>query len=213
MVQLSVAVLCFIFSATIFAATAPITGPRYPKRDLSTPRLYFGYGSNLSKQQMLSRCPSSDWYNHTSSDGITYGPLAFLPNYYWVIDPRGYANVQPIQTQEDIECNNCFSGVYGLMYQLDIGGGTRDEDSLDKDEGVPTSYEKFELDVILVDPKSREVIAGEVMKALVYIDPRNGTGTISDTYTTRINIGINDGVVNGMPQSWVDVIRKFVPAG
>jgi hypothetical protein len=44
--------------------------------------LYFGYGSNLWLHQMQLRCPTSQYLG-----------VARLPNYRWIINDRGYANV------------------------------------------------------------------------------------------------------------------------
>lgn len=44
--------------------------------------LYFGYGSNLWKAQMQSRCPTSKYLG-----------IARLNGYRWIINKRGYANV------------------------------------------------------------------------------------------------------------------------
>ena len=45
---------------------------------------YFGYGSNLSKEQMAIRCPESKYY--------TSGTLS---GYSWLINTRGYASIKP----------------------------------------------------------------------------------------------------------------------
>ena len=44
---------------------------------------YFGYGSNLSKEQMSIRCPESSYY----SSGKLLG-------YSWLINIRGYASIK-----------------------------------------------------------------------------------------------------------------------
>ena len=44
---------------------------------------YFGYGSNLSKDQMFVRCPESSY--------LTSG---ILSDYSWFITPRGYASIR-----------------------------------------------------------------------------------------------------------------------
>ena len=44
--------------------------------------IYFGYGSNLWRQQMEQRCPHSE-----------YKGVARLNDYKWLINERGYANV------------------------------------------------------------------------------------------------------------------------
>ena len=45
---------------------------------------YFGYGSNLSREQMKLRCPDCEY--------LISGKL---PNYEWLINQRGYASIKP----------------------------------------------------------------------------------------------------------------------
>ncbi|PVF92299.1 hypothetical protein CPB86DRAFT_809346 [Serendipita vermifera] len=85
-------------------------------------RLYFAYGSNLWLKQMQERCPNS----------IKLG-IAKLPNFQWIISPRGYANVRPSDDHV----------VYGVLYAIN----SSDERRLDGYEGVPRSYWKVELEV------------------------------------------------------------------
>ena len=78
--------------------------------------IYFAYGSNLSKNNMYSRC---------GSDIETLGPAKLL-DYDLTFDKRGYANIIP------------YSGkyVWGLVWRID-------EDclkALDIYEGYPTLY-------------------------------------------------------------------------
>ena len=47
--------------------------------------IYFGYGSNLWREQMKQRCPQSEYLG-----------VARLNNYTWLINERGYANVKKI---------------------------------------------------------------------------------------------------------------------
>ena len=44
---------------------------------------YFGYGSNLSKEQMGLRCPDSEYFISGK-----------LPGYEWLINRRGYASIK-----------------------------------------------------------------------------------------------------------------------
>mgnify|MGYP000692820120 CR=1 FL=1 len=57
---------------------------------------YFAYGSNLSKEQMFSRCPESDY--------LMPGKLL---DYSWLITKRGYASVKP--STEDLVLGEIFS--------------------------------------------------------------------------------------------------------
>ncbi|GKT46700.1 uncharacterized protein ColSpa_06881 [Colletotrichum spaethianum] len=119
----------------------------------AAPRLYFAYGSNLSPTQMALRCPSS----------VPVG-LAHLPDYTFIINSRGYANVvrkapPPVALDAGRSVsapeNNASStplpgptnpGVYGLLYTLPPA----DEATLDKCEGVPHAYQKQDLLVKVV---------------------------------------------------------------
>ena len=176
----------------------------------SNTTLYFAYGSNLSLTQMSLRCPTS-----------TYHSLALLPNYKWVIGPRGYANiVSSPSPSEDV--------VYGMLYNL----SSIDEASLDIAEGVPTAYTKHYLTVTILPtatPSSSQTQISNLSsqqtrtetetetEALIYIDTiRTGTGTIKSEYITRLNRGINDALALGLGDTeggkryLEDVLRKWV---
>lgn len=89
---------------------------------------YFGYGSNLWKDQMKERCPTS-----------TYLGIARLNGYRWIINERGYANVvETFETQKGPT-----NEVWGLVFELQ----PTDEDKLDINEGVPEDYTKEDLTV------------------------------------------------------------------
>lgn len=81
---------------------------------------YFAYGSNLSKEQMFSRCPESDY--------LMPGKLL---DYSWLITKRGYASVKPSTedlvlgeifclNQQDIEYLDVFESVGEGMYDKEI---------------------------------------------------------------------------------------------
>lgn len=86
--------------------------------------LYFAYGSNLSFDQMAKRCPDSCFLGR-----------ARLYRHAFQINQRGFANVVETRDPGDF--------VDGLCYRL----STNDELSLDRSEGVPTAYQKKELEV------------------------------------------------------------------
>jgi gamma-glutamylcyclotransferase len=136
---------------------------------MSASRLYFAYGSNLWVKQMEERCPNS-----------IKVCIAKLPGYLWDISSRGFANVYRDENHV----------VYGVLYAL----SKSDEDSLDRFEGVPSSYEKVYLDVE-VHPNTRKV-----HHVLTYIDPRKGGGSARQEYVTRIRDGLNDAK---LPYDWV----------
>lgn len=74
-------------------------------------QLYFAYGSNLLRSQMIERCPEHKFHC-----------LASLGAYRFLIGERGYATIEP--SVED--------SVHGVVYQL----SPSDEKTLDRREGV-----------------------------------------------------------------------------
>lgn len=87
--------------------------------------IYFAYGSNLSFEQMAARCPNSRFVG-----------CARLHNYRFHINERGFANV--------LRSHPAYGDyVDGLCYRL----SRSDEQALDRSEGVPTAYQKQELEV------------------------------------------------------------------
>jgi gamma-glutamylcyclotransferase (GGCT)/AIG2-like uncharacterized protein YtfP len=77
---------------------------------------YFGYGSNLSKEQMAIRCPESKYYASVTLSG-----------YSWLINARGYASITPSESefvlgevftlsQQDIDYLDIYESVEEGMY-------------------------------------------------------------------------------------------------
>jgi gamma-glutamylcyclotransferase len=167
----------------------------------ATPTLYFGYGSNLWLYQMSTRCPTS-----------TYLGVALLPNYQWMINERGYANVVP-SSSSTTSSSQYSTGVYGLVFTL----SSSDEAGLDKNEGVPLAYTKELLSCDFwssntshkVDTSKRPDGKKDM---LVYIDRKRVTpGEPRKEYVYRMNQGIADAVRLGVPERYVrDVMRKFI---
>ncbi|KAF8915928.1 condensin complex subunit SMC2 [Mucidula mucida] len=154
--------------------------------------LYFAYGSNLSVTQMIARCQ----YNPS----VSAKPLAVahLPNWTWIINQRGYANVVPPSLQLDSLLSEATTtndvlpstGVYGLLYAMD----PEDEQSLDIYEGVdvqrrpssvsesglplhmrPTeqglgAYNKWYITVRVVKVLDATVAVDDIERVLVYVD-------------------------------------------
>lgn len=85
--------------------------------------LYFAYGSNMSTEQMASRCPDSVKFD-----------LGILSNYKFIINSRGVASVIPIQN----------SSVEGIIWSI----SKKDEILLDRYEGVPKTYSRKEINLI-----------------------------------------------------------------
>lgn len=153
--------------------------------------LYFAFGSNLSTEQMRSRCPFS-----------TPVGLGYMEGWKWIINERGYANVV-----RDPGAPATQGGVYGLLYLLP----SRDEEELDLHEGVPWAYEKRCCDVRMVrDNRGRQV--DEPVRALVYVDEKRvGEGVPEEEYVGRMERGIEDAVRHwGMDGGYAErVMRRF----
>ena len=77
---------------------------------------YFGYGSNLSKEQMEIRCPESKYFASGALSG-----------YSWLINARGYASITPSESdfvlgeiftlsQQDIDYLDIYESVEEGMY-------------------------------------------------------------------------------------------------
>lgn len=166
----------------------------------SNTTLYFGYGSNLWKDQMLKRCPTS-----------TYLGIARLNGYRWIINNRGYANViQPSSNNNDKRETD---SVWGLVYSLEAD----DQRNLDINEGVPYAYTKETMTVDYWPSSSgsrpNATADTEEKEMLVYIDrKRTRPDRPRKEYIHRMNMGTKDAVAEGMPLSYVkDVMRKFIP--
>lgn len=83
---------------------------------------YFAYGSNLNKEQMQCRCPSSKLLEVNTLEGYK---LVF----------KLYADIIPAEGKS----------VIGGLWEISI----KDEKRLDKYEGYPYSYEKFYVEDIM----------------------------------------------------------------
>src|ERR1700761_5574158 len=101
-------------------------------------RYYFGYGSNLWREQMARRCPKSK-----------YQTRAFLKDWKFMIFIDGYATVAPC-TEEDKKNGN--DKVWGSIYILD----SEDEKTLDKNEGVDKGFYTKEMKVCVFCPSDWE---------------------------------------------------------
>ncbi|KAA6406891.1 MAG: hypothetical protein FRX48_09389 [Lasallia pustulata] len=159
-------------------------------KDLSTApqtTYYFGYGSNLWLDQMRRRCPSS---NHIG--------IAILHDWKWIICDRGYANVIPSPGDS----------VWGMVYIL----SAHDEAYLDRNEGVPTIYQKKLINIDFM-PKNGCGVDRVTIEGLVYVDvERTRVAAIEEEYVYRMNQGIRDAVQMGMPEEYVArCLRPFIP--
>ncbi|KAL9131983.1 MAG: hypothetical protein Q9217_000193 [Psora testacea] len=159
----------------------------------SIPILYFGYGSNLWREQMLLRCPLSKYIG-----------IGRLDKFHWFINERGYANIEP--TYHD-------SHVYGLVYTLT----PVDEAALDRNEGVPDVYEKALMPVNFWSSNSGSPVdilqRSELKDMLVYVDPhRRVESKPKEEYIYRMNEGVKDALAAGVPAAYINNgIRQFIP--
>ena len=119
----------------------------------------------------------------------------------WIINQRGYANIIPSSGDY----------VYGFIYELN----PENEASLDIYEGAPRIYDKKIHPVQLrTSPGNGETATKKTINALVYIDTVSTSPDVPKTeYIHRINMALQDGIKNGVPQSYIDkYIRPFIPA-
>ncbi|KAJ7510123.1 Butirosin biosynthesis, BtrG-like protein [Mycena galericulata] len=153
--------------------------------------LYFGYGSNLWRQQMHARCPDNKFLG-----------TARLADWRWIINERGYANVVPSEGDE----------VWAFLYEL----SPSDEDTLDVYEGVPTAYVKQTIPVEYFGKGDHEELrAGKrIVDALVYVDIERVTdGWPPKTeYIYRMNSGIADALAGGVSETYISkYLRPSIP--
>ncbi|KAJ7272040.1 Butirosin biosynthesis, BtrG-like protein [Mycena haematopus] len=146
--------------------------------------LYFAYGSNLWRHQMDVRCPDNKFVG-----------VARLPDWRWMINTRGYANVVPSEGDE----------VWALLYEL----SQADEEKLDGYEGVPTSYVKQFLPVEYFGGHDKRVV-----EALVYVDVERTTdGPPKREYIFRMNSAIADALAEGVSMAYIEkYLRPCIPA-
>ncbi|TQV91972.1 AIG2-like family protein [Cordyceps javanica] len=161
--------------------------------------IYVGFGSNMWKQQVKTRCRTA-----------AYLGIARLPGYRWFIAAQGGANIAPGSGDDDDE-------VWGLAYSLQ----PEDEAELDVIERVPTHFTKNIIQAQLWEPMAADgapadpARTGRLVGALVYIShERTATGKPRDEYVVRMNHAIADALSSGVPPSYVEnVLRKWIPDG
>ena len=100
--------------------------------------------------------------------------------------------------------------MYGFVYEI----GSKDEQSLDVYEGVPSAYEKKTIPLELIIDSGDGETEKRTIDALVYIDGIRTSRDLPKTeYIQRINMAIKDALQKGIPQSFVDkYIRPFIPS-
>jgi gamma-glutamylcyclotransferase len=158
--------------------------------------IYFGFGSNIWKEQVKTRCPTSEYLG-----------IARLPGYRWFIAAQGGANII-----KGSECDE----VWGMAYRLQ----PRDEEELDILERVPTHFVKEIIEAQLWEPANDGQPADPTQTPrnvgmLVYIShERTAVGQPRAEYVVRMNRAIESGLKEGIPSAYIDnVLRKFIPPG
>lgn len=157
--------------------------------------IYFAYGSNLSTEQMLRRCPSS----------VPVG-LGYFSGWRWIINERGYANI--VRAEEDDDSQGG-AEVYGLLYLLPPD----DEAALDGYEGVPHAYKKYKIDLLRVkDEMGRDLLDEQKVTALVYVDDvRVAASVPREEYVKRMEAGIEEAVEDwGMGEEYAEGLRGWL---
>ncbi len=158
--------------------------------------IYLGFGSNMWKQQVKTRC-------HTSK----YLGIARLPGYRWFIAAQGGANIAKGSDADE---------VWGLAYALQ----PEDEAELDVIERVPVHFTKETLQAQLWEPAADgkpadPAQAHRTVEVLVYIShERTAIGKPRDEYVIRMNHAIPDALSSGVPPAYIEnVLRKWIPSG
>ena len=111
---------------------------------------------------------------------------AVLADHDWLINQRGVATVEPLAGNQ----------VHGVLWQL----SGDDLATLDSAEGVPVRYRRERLTVHTHEGP---------LPAWVYIDHRVTPGPPRPGYLPRI---IDGAVHHGLPQRWIDFLRRWDPA-
>ncbi|OBB69991.1 poly-gamma-glutamate hydrolase family protein [Mycobacterium sp. 852014-50255_SCH5639931] len=111
---------------------------------------------------------------------------AVLSDHDWLINQRGVATVEACTGTQ----------VHGVVWQISDG----DLATLDSAEGVPVRYRRDRLTVHTDDGSS---------PAWVYIDHRVTPGPPRPGYLPKI---IDGAVQHGLPQRWIDFLRRWDPS-
>ncbi|KAM3510338.1 hypothetical protein MY11210_005956 [Beauveria gryllotalpidicola] len=159
--------------------------------------IYVGFGSNMWKQQVKTRCRTA-----------AYLGIARLPGYRWFIATQGGANITLGSDDDE---------VWGLAYSLQ----PNDEAELDVIERVPTHFTKNMIQAQLWEPMAADGTPADpaqtcrVVGVLVYMShERIATGKPRDEYIVRMNHAISDALSAGVPRPYIkNVLRKWIPDG
>ena len=139
---------------------------------------YFAYGSNMNLEHMRRLC---GW-------NFTVLGAAFLKDYEFGPDARGYANVRPKAGKQ----------VAGVLYEVN----QQSLDALDEFEGYPEVFSRPEVEV--TDGH------GQSFKTWIYVEPAEKFGgqAIREDYLRRTLAGAKE---NHLPQDWIDFLSSFLP--
>ncbi|KIK59623.1 hypothetical protein GYMLUDRAFT_44591 [Collybiopsis luxurians FD-317 M1] len=158
---------------------------------VTSPTLYFGYGSNIWRNQMERRCPESKFIG-----------VGLLKDWRWFLNERGVANIANSEGNE----------VYGFIYELNA----RDEATLDRFEGAPDIYQKvYDVPVkVTVRSGKGPIDEGEIVNTMVYVDHEKvKDGKIREEYIARLHFAMEDGIKEGIPKEYFDkYFSPFVPS-
>jgi gamma-glutamylcyclotransferase (GGCT)/AIG2-like uncharacterized protein YtfP len=115
----------FIPSVEVSEEIPPFGVENEPKQNSESEGLfYFGYGSNMNHERMISRCGAEHFVDLGRS---------ILDDYRFYFYGRGYANIQP-QSSDQVE---------GVLYQID----NVCLQALDVVEGYPHVYQRDTVDI------------------------------------------------------------------
>lgn len=129
---------------------------------MTSPQLYFAYGSNLNHGQMRDRCP-----------GATLIGRAHLQGYSLAFDEKGCATLAQYPK----------FGVHGAVWQLDEAA----ELALDEHEGVSTKC--YRKDIVTVTMESGEPVQA---LTYISMRPAGGSCDVRPGYAQRILQGLAD---------------------
>ena len=132
---------------------------------------YFGYGSNLSKEQMAIRCPESKYYASGTLSG-----------YSWLINTRGYASIKPSESdfvlgeiftlsQQDVDYLDIYESVEEGMYlksnlSVETSKGTIDCLVYIASDSTPGTPQEEYIERINIGIKSANLPDDYVQKAI-----------------------------------------------
>ena len=129
-------------------------------------RLYLAYGSNLSEAQMEQRCPDAVIVGKTNIQNYQLMFRKSRTGHYATIDKKEGSIVPAVVSEISAD----------------------DEANLDRCEGYPAQYQKYDLRVDVTDMNGKEIYQDAV--AMVYILPEErALGAPTDIYFDKLDKG------------------------